>query len=75
MIGVCAVSDWNEEQTEKMSDEDKKVYGDYESKMNAESDAETMIRYAGIKKDSKRRKMAVHCAQQKIKALKEVAND
>lgn len=66
--------DYNERMTEQMSAEDKKYYGDYETQMRAERDAELMIEYMELKNDKKRMKMAMHCAQQKMKALKEVTN-
>jgi hypothetical protein len=69
---AAPMSDWNDEQTEKMSDEDKKVYGDYEGKMRAESDVRTLTDAQEIKRDKKRMKMAVHCAKYMMDAMKDI---
>lgn len=61
-----------QEMTDKMSDEDKEYYGDYDGKMQAENDADTMMRYADIKADKDRMKKALHCANKKIEELKRV---
>lgn len=68
------MDDYYERETEKMSDEDKKIYGDYEGKMKAERDADMMMDYMEMKNDKDRMKKAMHCAKKKMTALKEVTN-
>lgn len=68
-------SEYNDEMTEKMTKDEKKLYGDYESKCRAESDSHTIMEYGTIKKDKKRHEMAMACIEEKIKALKSVKGD
>lgn len=63
---------YNEGQTEKMSDEDRKAYGDYDAKMRAESDVRTLTEAREIKKDKKRMKMAIHCAEKQMESMKNI---
>lgn len=65
--------DYNYEETEKMSKEDKKAYGDYEGKMKAEGDVHTLMQAQEIKADPERNQRAMHCAKMKRKELNKVA--
>lgn len=56
-------------ETKMMSAADKKMYGDYETKMMAEHDVETLAEAGEIRMDKPRLKKAVHCAKMKKKYL------
>lgn len=62
--------EYAKEMTDKMSKKEKEVYGDYDGKMQAESDANTLMEYGKIQRDEKRRNAALHCIDQKLKDLK-----
>jgi hypothetical protein len=64
------MSDYNEEQTEKMTKSEKGVYGDYNGKCQAECDARTMIEYGKIQQDEKRKKAALYSIDEQLKSLK-----
>lgn len=65
--------DENKMESEKMSKEDKKMYGDYEGKMKAEYDVKTMAEAGEIKKDKERFKRMMHCADMQYKYVKEAS--
>ena len=65
--------EYNEEMTEKMSDGDKKAYGDYEKKMKAEEDVHTLMQAKEIEGDKQRHAMAIHCAKMKREEMSKVA--
>lgn len=67
--------DWNKEMTDKMSKEEKKVYGDYRTKERAECDVRTLMEGAEIKADSERMKMAMHCARVKRDEMKSIIKE
>ena len=53
------------EQTKSISAADKKTYGDYEKKEQAESDLHTLMRAKEIKADKQRMRRAMACAKEK----------
>jgi len=65
--------EYNEEMTDKMSDKDKKAYGDYETKGRAEDDVHTLMRAKEIESDKERHAMAIHCAKMKREEINKVA--
>jgi hypothetical protein len=64
----------NEAETDKMSKEDKKMYGDYDMKMRAEHDVSVMAEAGEIKKDVKRMAMMGHCAKMQVEYIKKAVD-
>ena len=65
-------------ETKAMSKKDKDMYGDYEGKMNAEYDAETLMKAKEIRMDKKRKKKdrdALSKASKKRRARREARMD
>ena len=58
---------------EKMSKEDKKMYGSMDMKYRAEEDVRTLHGAMEIKEDEDRYKMAMHCAKKKADEMNKVA--
>lgn len=75
LIGGSMSDDYNEEMTEKMSKEDKKVYGDYDAKCRAESDVHTLIEAKEIRDDADRYKKAMYCAKSKAKHMNSIVKE
>ena len=65
--------EYNEEMTEKMSKEDAKAYGDYETQGRAEDDVHTLMRAKEIEGDKERHAMAIHCAKMKREKMNKIA--
>jgi hypothetical protein len=65
----------NSHETKKMSAADKKAYGDYNAKMMAEHDVETMMSAEAIKKDKPRLRKAMHCAKMKREEMNNVISE
>jgi hypothetical protein len=61
LCGGSMSDDYNEEMTEKMTKEEKKLYGDYESKCRAERDADVIMEYGEI--TGERKEMAMACLE------------
>jgi len=66
------VNEYIKEQNDKMNDDDKKAYGDYDGQMQAESDAHTLMEYHRLMKDGKRKKRANYCLRKKADELAEI---
>ena len=66
------MDDYYESMTEKMSAEDKKAYGDYQTKECAERDLRTLVDAEEIKADKKRMQMVKHCAKSQKAALNNI---
>lgn len=62
--------DENKKETDNMSSEDKKMYGDYDGKMKAEHDVKTMAEAGEIQHDKERLKRMKHCAEMQYKYVK-----
>ena len=56
-------------ENDKMSNDDKKMYGDYEAMMMAEHDVKTLVEAGEIHMNKDRLKKAVHCAKMKKQYL------
>ncbi len=61
-----------EEKDSNMSKEDKKMYGDYKTQMMAEHDVKILVKAGEIRKDTERKKRAVHCAKMQKQNLDSV---
>lgn len=66
---------YEEEMTDKMSKEEKKIFGDWETKCKAEGDARCLQEYQKIQADTKRKKMAVACLKYKLKEAQKAVDD
>lgn len=65
----------NKSETKNMSAADKKSYGDYNGKMMAEHDVQTMMDAEAIKKDKPRLRKAMHCAKMKREEMNNVISE
>ena len=64
---------YNKEQTEKMSKEDKKAFGDYNAMCRAEDDLHTLMRANEVKEDKERYNKAINYAKMEADKFKKMA--